>query len=89
MDMLHNARQARNWIAHEGASIGAIWYVDQDRILQHAVKLRAAVTDLALSDNDISQWFHDPAEPQSSPSGRCSISCSRVSFERADARCNK
>jgi hypothetical protein len=25
MDTLHKARQARNWIAHEGASIGGIW----------------------------------------------------------------
>ncbi|MFK0140033.1 hypothetical protein [Streptomyces murinus] len=34
MDTLYKARQARIWVAHEGASIGAIWSVDRDRILQ-------------------------------------------------------
>lgn len=67
MDTLHKARRARNWIAHEGASIGAIWCVDRDLILQHAVKLRAAVTDLALGDNIISQWCHGLAEPHDLP----------------------
>ncbi|MEU4275320.1 hypothetical protein AB0F57_10260 [Streptomyces tanashiensis] len=67
MDTLHKARQDRNWIAHEGASIGAIWSVDRDRILQHTVKLRAAVTDLALGDNTISQWCHGLAEPHDLP----------------------
>ncbi|MCL7493198.1 hypothetical protein M8I34_17575 [Streptomyces sp. MCA2] len=67
MDTLHKARQARNWIAHEGASIGAIWSVDRDHILQHAVTLRTAVTDLALGDNIISQWCHGLAEPHDPP----------------------
>ncbi|WKV75409.1 hypothetical protein AW27_030135 [Streptomyces sp. PCS3-D2] len=67
MDTLHKARQARNWIAHEGASIGAIWCVDHDLILRHAVKLRAAVTDLAPGDNIISQWCHGLAEPHDPP----------------------
>ncbi|MEV6994353.1 hypothetical protein AB0N87_35060 [Streptomyces sp. NPDC093228] len=67
METLHKARRARNWIAHEGASIGDIWSVTSDRILQHAVKLRAAVTDLALGDNIISQWCHGLSEPHELP----------------------
>ncbi|MFE4832194.1 hypothetical protein [Streptomyces sp. NPDC056672] len=67
MDTLHKARQARNWIAHEGASIGDIWSVDRDRILQQAVELRTAVTDLTLGDNIISQWCHSLAEPHDPP----------------------
>lgn len=67
MDTLHKARHARNWIAHEGASIGAVWSVDRDLILQHTVKLRTAVTDLALGDNIISQWCHGLAEPHDPP----------------------
>ncbi|MFI5749876.1 hypothetical protein ACIBBE_28995 [Streptomyces sp. NPDC051644] len=67
LDTLHKARQSRNWIAHDGASIGDIWSVSSDRILQHAVKLRAAVTDLALGDNIISQWCHGLAEPHELP----------------------
>lgn len=67
METLHKARKARNWIAHEGASIGDVWSVDSDRILQHAIMLRAAVTDLALGDNIISQWCHGLAEPHELP----------------------
>ncbi|MFG3261804.1 hypothetical protein [Streptomyces bobili] len=64
---LHKAREARNWIAHEGASIGTIWSIDRDGVLQHAAKLRAAVTDLALGDNIISQWCHGLDEPHDPP----------------------
>ncbi|MBB5105605.1 hypothetical protein [Streptomyces spectabilis] len=67
IDTLHKARQARNWIAHEGASIGAIWSVDRDRTLQQAVELRTAVTDLALGDNIISQWCYGLAQPHDPP----------------------
>ncbi|GGY18939.1 hypothetical protein [Streptomyces tanashiensis] len=41
--------------------------MDRDRILQHTVKLRAAVTDLALGDNIVSQWCHGLAEPHDPP----------------------
>lgn len=58
MSTLHKAREARNFIAHEGASIGDMWSANSDRILRHAVKLRSAVKDLAHGDNIISQWCH-------------------------------
>jgi hypothetical protein len=69
MDMgtLHKAREARNFIAHEGASIGYIWSANSDRILGHAVKLRAAEKDLAHGDNIISQWCHGLEEPHELP----------------------
>ncbi|MFB6823699.1 hypothetical protein ACFCXA_19150 [Streptomyces virginiae] len=66
MDTLHKAREARNFIAHEGASIGYIWSARLGTILQHAVKLRAAVADLAAGDNLISQWVHGLEEPRAS-----------------------
>ncbi|MFD3553864.1 hypothetical protein ACFWWA_17420 [Streptomyces goshikiensis] len=66
MDTLHKAREARNFIAHEGASIGYIWSARLETILQHAVKLRAAVADLAAGDNLISQWVHGLEEPHAS-----------------------
>lgn len=65
--VLDKARQGRNFIAHEGASVGAIWTADRDRILGHAIRLRVAVTDLALGDNVISQWCHGIDEPSESP----------------------
>jgi hypothetical protein len=66
MDTLHKAREARNFIAHEGASIGYIWSARLESILQHAAKLRAAVADLAAGDNLISQWCHGLEEPHAS-----------------------
>ncbi|WP_329619348.1 hypothetical protein OG357_01520 [Streptomyces sp. NBC_01255] len=67
MDTLHKARQARNWIAYEGASIGAICSVDRDLVIQHTVKPRDAVTDLALGDNIISHWCNGLTEPHDPP----------------------
>ncbi|AJF69118.1 hypothetical protein [Streptomyces vietnamensis] len=96
MDTLHKARQARNWIAHEGASIGSTWSVNRARILQHALKPRTAMTDLALGDNIISQWCHGLAEPRTPPprdwingypdvvvawSSAISMACCRADFE--------
>ncbi|WMI61890.1 hypothetical protein RBH85_36105 (plasmid) [Streptomyces rochei] len=66
MDILHKAREALNFIAHEGASIGYIWYARPESILQHTVKLRTAVGDLAAGDNLISQWCHGLEEPHAS-----------------------
>ncbi|MFE1731240.1 hypothetical protein ACFW6X_13890 [Streptomyces bacillaris] len=67
MSTLHKAREARNFIAHEGASIGCMWSANSDRILRHADKLRAAVRDLAHGDNIISQWCHGLDEPHELP----------------------
>ncbi|MFE6852956.1 hypothetical protein ACFVDH_19450 [Streptomyces sp. NPDC057674] len=66
MDILHKAREARNFIAHEGASIGYSWSARRESILEHAVKLRAAVADLAAGDNLISQWCYGLEEPDAS-----------------------
>lgn len=62
-DLLDGARKARNFIAHEGASIGTIWSARQEDILEHAVRLRAAVADLASGDNVVSQWCFHIDEP--------------------------
>ncbi|MFJ9864484.1 hypothetical protein [Streptomyces sp. NPDC101165] len=65
-DALDGARKARNSIAHEGASVGAISAVSQGDILEHAARLRAAVADLALGDNVVSQWCFHLDEPKDS-----------------------
>ncbi|KAB8197658.1 hypothetical protein FH608_003755 [Nonomuraea phyllanthi] len=64
IDVLDRARKARNFIAHEGAAIGPMWAVKSDRILDHTIRLRAAVADLAHGDNLISQWCHGIEEPK-------------------------
>lgn len=65
-DALDGARKARNFIAHEGASVGSISAVSQGDILGHAARLRAAVADLALGDNVVSQWCFHLDEPKDS-----------------------
>jgi hypothetical protein len=65
-DLLDGARKARNFIAHEGASIGTVSGARRDDILAHAVRLRAAVSDLASGDNVVSQWCFHLDEPRDS-----------------------
>ncbi|MGW1505727.1 hypothetical protein ACWCQW_45925 [Streptomyces mirabilis] len=65
-DALDGARKARNFIAHEGASVGSMSAVRQGEILKHAARLRVAVTDLALGDNVVSQWCFHLDEPNDS-----------------------
>ncbi|WP_162641518.1 hypothetical protein [Streptosporangium sp. 'caverna'] len=64
IDVLDKARKARNFIAHEGVAIGAMWVARSNKILDHIIRLRAAVTDLAHGDNIISQWCHGIEEPK-------------------------
>ncbi|MGC5564634.1 hypothetical protein ACPYPG_17575 [Streptomyces sp. FR-108] len=63
MSVLHKAREARNFIAHEGAAVGYVWSASKDQILRQASKLRVAVRDLSHGDNLISQWCHGLDEP--------------------------
>ncbi|MFE0448141.1 hypothetical protein [Streptomyces fungicidicus] len=59
MDVLRRAREARNFIAHEGADVGDLSAARAKHILAHAGRLRSAVSDLAAGDNIVSQWgFH-------------------------------
>ncbi|MGW0590312.1 IS3 family transposase [Streptosporangium sp. NPDC002607] len=46
----------------EGTVFGEMWAANSDYILDHAARLRAAVKDLALGDNIISQWCHGVEE---------------------------
>ncbi|MFD5627163.1 hypothetical protein [Streptomyces sp. NPDC127072] len=62
-NLLDGARKARNFIAHEGASIGTVSGARLDDILEHTVRLRASVSDLALGDNVVSQWCFHLDEP--------------------------
>jgi hypothetical protein len=62
-EVLSKAREARNFIAHEGVSLGPAWSADSERILKQATRLRTAVTDLAAGDNIVSTWVCAIEEP--------------------------
>ncbi|WP_106976724.1 hypothetical protein [Streptomyces sp. NRRL B-24484] len=64
IDVLDKAREARNFIAHEGANVGDICYADARRILAQVSRLRDAVTDLAQGDNIVSLWVFGTDEPR-------------------------
>ncbi|MEU3950679.1 hypothetical protein [Streptomyces sp. NPDC029526] len=64
MDSLRRATRARNFIAHEGASVGHISVVRERHILAHVRRLRSAVLDLAEGDNIVSQWGFHFEEPR-------------------------
>ncbi|MET9701162.1 hypothetical protein ABZY31_30190 [Streptomyces sp. NPDC006529] len=63
--LLNKARAARNFIAHEGASLGSsyIWVARADTLIRHAVALRAAVQALSLGDCIVSRWVSEIEEP--------------------------
>ncbi|MET8571256.1 hypothetical protein [Streptomyces sp. NPDC004783] len=61
--VLQQAREARNFIAHEGASVGFIHSVHEKQIFEHVSRLRSAVSHLAAGDNVISQWGYHLEEP--------------------------
>ncbi|WP_092544483.1 hypothetical protein [Actinoplanes derwentensis] len=67
MDLLHRARRARNFIAHEGMSTGPIWGLHRQTIIEHTGRLRAAVADLAAGDNVVSAWCYEIDEKEPAP----------------------
>jgi hypothetical protein len=67
VDTLDRARDARNFIAHEGASMGE-WFqrigVDVD---DHLDKLRKALADVSDGDNVVSRWVYQIEEKEAAP----------------------
>ncbi|AUI60399.1 hypothetical protein [Amycolatopsis sp. BJA-103] len=67
--LLDKARRARNFVAHEGAAVGAIWLLRKQAVVQRASLLRSAVSDLAAGDNLVSSWCHEIDEREPAPQG--------------------
>ena len=62
-EVLSEAREARNFIAHEGAILGPVSSARSEAILAQAVRLREAVMNLAAGDNLVSRWIFSIEEP--------------------------
>jgi hypothetical protein len=56
--ILNKAKDARNYIAHEGAYFGHAWAATTEILTEHMAKLRSAVSELSNGDDIISNWFH-------------------------------
>lgn len=64
IDVLHRAKEGRNFIAHEGGAADFAATMSRDDILKHASRLRTAVADLAQGDNIVSTWCYVIEEPR-------------------------
>lgn len=64
-EVLHAAKNARNFIAHEGALFGPL-HARETHISSHLRKLRASVVALAKGDDIVSGWVHDIEEKHDS-----------------------
>ncbi|MFI5173699.1 MAG: hypothetical protein ACHQKY_02500 [Terriglobia bacterium] len=69
VELLDKARDARNFIAHEGGAFGDIFYAREPHIREHLDRLRKAVIDLAGGDNIVSRWVYEIDEKEPAPLG--------------------
>jgi hypothetical protein len=60
---LEKARDARNYIAHEGAYFGSL-QARPESIHKHLARLRAAVKDLVPGDDVVSRWVYEIEEKE-------------------------
>ncbi len=65
--LLEKARDARNFIAHEGAAFGYVFHVKEKHLREHLSKLRVAVSQLAQGDNVVSRWVYEIEEKEVAP----------------------
>jgi hypothetical protein len=66
-DVLDKARDARNFIAHEGAGFGDVFSTTESHVREHFHRLRKAVVDLARGDNIVSRWVYEIEEKEPAP----------------------
>ncbi len=69
VSLLEKARDARNFIAHEGAAFGYVFSVREKHIREHLSKLRVAVSQLAQGDDVVSRWVYEIEEKVIAPRG--------------------
>lgn len=67
VEALEAARDARNFIAHEGALLGPLSSMRCEQIQAHLLKLRTAVDDLALGENIVSKWVYEIERQEGPP----------------------
>ena len=68
LPLLIAAKDARNYIAHEGALIYSVSDIQAVHVLELFRKLELRVVDLAKGDNLVSAWCYEIAEKEHAPS---------------------
>lgn len=64
---LERARDARNFIAHEGAGLGPLFGVTAEKLRTQLVQLRLNLRPLAAGDNLVSSWLYEIEERRPAP----------------------
>ena len=65
--ILEKAKDARNFIAHEGAAIGPVYLATSKIIERRLGELRDSVSHLADGDNLVSRWIYEIEEKEAAP----------------------
>lgn len=68
LQRLRKAKDARNFIAHEGASIGHLSGITVRALKSQTSRLRQEVATLAAGDNLVSRWLYEIEENRVAPS---------------------
>jgi len=67
--VLERAKDARNFIAHESASIGPLHDTSAQHIHERLARLRTELEALAAGDNLVSAWVYEIEEKEPAPRG--------------------
>ena len=66
-EILHTARKARNFVAHEAAAMGEVWEVADSDIYTRVVRLMDRVREMAEGENIVSAWTYEITEGDPAP----------------------
>lgn len=64
---LETAKEARNFIAHEGADVGPLFSVTAEKLRRQLQQLRLQVRLLSAGDNLVSSWLYEIEEKIPAP----------------------
>lgn len=67
LEVLRNAKDSRNYVAHRGADFESIYDVSPDTIREYITRLREHVRTLADGDNCVSKWCYEFCEREPAP----------------------
>lgn len=67
VQILERAKNARNYIAHEGAEIGPVATVSARIVAAQTSRLRSEVANLIAGDNLVSTWLYEIEEKKGAP----------------------
>jgi hypothetical protein len=65
--LLEQAKDARNFIAHEGAGFGYLSSISAQEVYEQVDRLRREVDKLVAGDNIVSRWVYEIEEKEPAP----------------------